>query len=386
MSNVVIQECSSYNTELVMSKINQGIDLIGGWDSFVKPGNKVLLKVNLIGPKSSESGAVTHCEFVRAMVRVLKQQQCTVWIGDSSGGAIGGIAITEPSFEASGYKKVAEEEGAEIKNFDSEGVVKISPESGVEKSMYIAKPMFEADVVINLPKLKTHIAGIYTGAVKNLFGCIPGLIKAKYHKIAPDPKDFGEILVDIHKGVKVPLHIMDGITAMEGEGPTSGEVYSAKKVFVSTDPLALDRVAIKCIGMDFSRITILDSAKKRKLGEANLDNISIIGDYSDIPELKNFTFPKKYTSTKKQNYRALSKVIDFMKSRPIIDKKICKSCNVCIESCPVEAIDKTSKQIDYTSCIECMCCHELCMHKAVSIKKDKVLARVLSGIFGRKYR
>ncbi len=231
MVNVAIQECKEYELNGLMIKINEGIESLGGWDLFVHPKDKVLLKVNLIGPKTSESAAVTHSEFTRAMVRILKQRGCEVWIGDSSGGAIAGIAPTAESFKVAGYEKVAQEEGAFVKNFDREGVVEVTPNSENGEKMFLARPIFDADVVINLPKLKTHSAGIYTGAVKNVFGCIPGLAKAKYHKMAPNPEKFGEILADIHQSAEFQLHIMDGILAMQGEGPTAGDTIKEIKFF-----------------------------------------------------------------------------------------------------------------------------------------------------------
>ena len=169
MSIVVIQECKKYSIEDMTTKINNGIEKLGGWDEYIKPGDSVLLKVNLIGPKSSESAAITHSEFVKALTRILKAKGCTVWIGDSSGGAIAGISPTAQSFKVAGHEKVSKEEGAIIKNFDREGVFEVEPKGKYKEKMYIAKPVFDADVVINLPKLKTHSATIYTGAVKNEF-------------------------------------------------------------------------------------------------------------------------------------------------------------------------------------------------------------------------
>lgn len=380
MSKVIIQECKNYELDNLISKINSGIEKIGGWSSFVRPGDKVLLKVNLIGPKTSESGAITHSEFVRAMIRILKQLGCIVWVGDSSGGAIAGIAPTAQSFKVAGYEKVAKEEGAEIKNFDREGVIEVQPQSKFDEKMYLAKPIFEADVVINLPKLKTHSAAIYTGAVKNVFGCVPGLRKAKYHRMAPAPEDFGEIIADIHQAGKFNLHIMDAISAMQGEGPTAGEVYKASKILISADPLALDAVAVKMLGMTIEDVPILATAQKRKLGEGKSENIIIDGDYEQVPKLENFKFPKRYRSAKKRNYRFLVKVIDFLKAYPKINLKKCKKCNMCIESCPVQAIHKETKQIDYQKCIECMCCHELCLHKAVELKKKNMLANIVTAL------
>ena len=245
--------------------------------------------------------------------------------------------------------------------------------------MFIAKPIFDADFVINLPKLKTHSAGIYTGAVKNLFGCIPGLRKAEYHRLAPDPRDMGEVLTDIHQAVKVGLHIMDGVTAMQGEGPTAGTVYPAGKLLMSTDPLALDTVAVAMLGLGVEDVPILHSARTRKLGEYYLDNIDIVGDFTVPPRLRGFKLPKRLRNIKPRNYKVLIKVIGFLKARPKINLKNCKHCNMCVESCPVQAIDRETKVVNYSLCIECMCCHELCEHKAVELRRDN---RILD-FFGR---
>ena len=387
MSKVIIQECKDYTIETVMEKINAAIGLLGGWNNFVKPQDKVLLKVNLIGPKPSESAAVTHAEFVRAMVRILKGRHCTVWIGDSSGGAIAGIAPTAKAFKVAGYERVALEEGAEIKNFDREGAVAIQPESENGETMYLAKPLFDADVVINLPKMKTHSASLFSGAVKNVFGCIPGLRKAMYHKMAPDPGDFGQFICDIHKAVKFNLHIMDGILAMQGEGPTAGKPHQAGKIIVSEDPLALDVVAAKMVGLDVSEIPMLITARNRNLGEGKIENIMLAGDITQIPRLGKFKLPRRFRKAKKAmgekkgNSNAVVKVIDFFQTRPRINLNKCKGCNMCSESCPVQAIDKVTKKIDYNICIECMCCHELCMFKAVELKNDNFAAGLISGFF-----
>jgi len=385
VANVVIQECSEYELNKLIQKLNDGIKKLGGWESFIHPGDRVLLKVNLIGPKSADSAAVTHPEFARALLRILRQQGCEVWIGDSSGGAIAGIAPTARSLKVAGYEKVAKEEGAIIKNFDSEGVVEVIPKSKCEAKMFLAKPIFDADVVINLPKLKTHSANIYTGADKNVFGCIPGLRKAKYHKMAPNPESFGEILADIHQSAKFALHIMDGITAMQGEGPTAGDVYLANKILMSTDPLALDTVAISMLGMEIGEVPVLAAARRRGLGESNLDNIIIDGDYKEIPKLEGFKLPKRYKSSK-GNSKALVKIIDFFATRPNINRNKCRNCNVCVDSCPVKAINRDTKQIDYKVCIECLCCHELCMYKAVELKKKNFVAGLIADISLRKYR
>ncbi|HHX75245.1 MAG TPA: DUF362 domain-containing protein [Firmicutes bacterium] len=383
MADVIIKECREYDTEVIKAQINAGMELLGGWGRFVAPGMKVLLKVNLIGPKKPDSAAVTHAGFVRALVQILKNLGCEVWLGDSSGGAIAGIAPTAQSFQVSGLAKVAEEEGAVIKNFDREGAVGVKSESGYVEGMYLAKPMFEADFVINVPKLKTHSATLFTGAVKNLFGCIPGLKKAGYHRLAPDPRDLGTVLYDIHRAVKAGLHIMDGIVAMQGEGPTAGQVYPAGKILISTDPLALDTVAAAMLGMDIAGIPMLLTVKERGLGTADMDKIRIAGDYASPPVLQGFKLPKRYRRTAMGNPAMVVKVIDFLRTRPFINTKLCKNCNMCVESCPVEAIDQETKIINYKVCIECMCCHELCLHKAVGLRQDNRLAAFLMNLYNK---
>lgn len=386
MARVIIKDCADYSLDILRQRLDAGMELLGGWGKFVAPGMVVLLKVNLIGPKQSDTGAITHAEFVRALTRILIERGCTVWIGDSSGGSIAGIAPTRQAFVISGLKAVAEQEGALIKNFDKEGVVEVASNSGCVEKMYLARPLFEADLVINLPKLKTHSAGIYTGAVKNLFGCIPGLRKAEYHRLAPSSGDLGHIIADIHQAFTVGLHIMDAITAMQGEGPTAGQVYQAGKILFSTDPLALDTVAAAMIGMEIEDIPILLSARQRTLGESHLDKIEIAGDYTAPSELRGFKHPKRFRSNRLGNHALLVKVIDLLKARPRINPRLCKGCTICMESCPVNAIDSETKTIDYVACIECMCCHELCMQQAVELRRDNRLADVFTRLYRGKYR
>lgn len=376
MAEVIVQECPVYDLEVVTAKLDAGLALLGGWKRFVHPGQKVLLKVNLIGPKTSGSAAVTHSEFVRALVRILKREGCEVWIGDSSGGAIAGMAPTKRAFEVSGLQKVAALEGAILKNFDREGAVEVTP-PGKKNRLYLARPLFEADLVINLPKLKTHSAGVYTGAVKNFFGCVPGLRKAAYHQAAPDPGDLGQVFSDIHRTVKAGLHIMDGVIAMDGSGPTAGRVYPAHKVLISTDPLALDTVAARMIGLTAEEIPTLRAAIADGLGVSDLNRIVLDGDYHTIPVLHGFKVPRARPSG--GGSRFLIRLIDFFKTRPRIQTRICKNCNTCVDSCPVGAIDRDNKRIDDAKCIECLCCHELCMYKAVRLKHDHWLAGLLTG-------
>jgi uncharacterized protein (DUF362 family)/Pyruvate/2-oxoacid:ferredoxin oxidoreductase delta subunit len=372
-TKVAVMQCGSYDTDEVIKKINEGVKLLGGWERMLKPGMNVLLKINLISPVPSETAAVTHCGFVRAVARIIKQHGCNVWIGDSAGGAITGKAQTTKALSVSGMAKVAEEEGAVIKNFDTEGVVETEA-SGVK--LYLAKPLFDADLVINMPKLKTHMLAAYTGAVKNMFGCVPGQKKAEYHRAAPSTESLGRTICDINKSVKVGLNIMDGILAMDGQGPVAGHIYEANKILISEDRLALDAVAVGMIGRRIEDLPMFKAPIEHRIGEWKIHNIEVCGDYDAPPRLAGFKVPKAMHF--KRGGGVFKIMLDLMKTRPQMDLSKCVKCNVCVDSCPVGAIDRETKRIDYDKCIGCMCCHELCIYKAVKLVRANRVMRLFS--------
>ena len=139
------------------------------------------------------------------------------------------------------------------------------------------------------------------------------------------------------------------------------------------------------LGMEIEKVAVLTAARLRKIGESKLENITIDGDYDDVPELDNFKLPKRYKSSKKLNSKVLIRIIDFFKTVPRINRKKCRNCNVCVESYPASAINEETKQIDYKVCIECLCCHELCMYKAVELKKKNFFAGLIADLSLRRY-
>lgn len=371
---VAVMQCGRYDIDLLTDKISEGAELLGGLESFIPAGGTVLLKVNLLGPVPPESAAVTHPALVRAMIRLLKALGCTVWVGDSSGGAIGGSTQTGKSLEVSGIAQAADEEGAVVKNFDREGVEGVATAWG--GGMYLAKPALSADAVINLPKMKTHMLTLYTGAVKNLFGCVPGLAKADYHRQAQSAREFGEVLCEINKHIRPALTVMDAVVAMDGQGPTSGRPYPAGKLFISADPLALDAVGVAMLGRDIRGLPAYAASVRDGIGEADISRIKVCGDYSAPPRLAGFKLPRAMGADLPGGM--LGRIIDLMRTRPEVDAKACRQCNACVESCPMGSIDRATKRIDYGSCISCMCCHELCMYRAVKLVRAHPLMRFFS--------
>ena len=374
-TRVAVMQCDRYDTTLLMDKIRKGANALGGLERLVRPGSTVLLKVNLILPLPPESAAVTHLDFVRAVIRLLMPLGCTVWVGDSTGGAIGGRAQTGRAFEVSGMARMAKEEGAIVKNFDREGIVEVTAADGAP--MYLAKPAFDADLIINLPKLKSHVMAVYTGAVKNLFGCVPGLGKAGYHQKGQSARAFGETLCEINKHIVPVLHIMDGVIAMDGQGPTSGRPFPAGKILISTDPLALDAVGAHMVGRDIRELPAYGASVREQIGEADLEHIAVCGDFDVPPRLSGFKLPR-VVGAEKVPGGLLRHMIDFMRTRPEVDPTACRRCNSCVESCPMHAIDRETKRIDYDACIGCMCCHELCAYHAVKLVRANRLLRLFS--------
>ncbi|GAB6109789.1 DUF362 domain-containing protein [Fusibacter bizertensis] len=384
MSKVYVSNCDTYELETVKSTILKAINQMGGLEKYIQPGQKVLLKINLIGPKKAEKAATTHPEFVRAVGQLVKAVGAEVYVGDSSGGAIAGMAPTKKSFTVAGIEKIANEDGFTLINFDEVGPASKEIEGNFSKELYITKAIEEMDVVINLPKMKTHSMGVYTGAVKNLFGAIPGLRKAKYHKEAPNPEIFGQVLADIHKAIdNMPLHIMDGILSMQGEGPTAGSPYPAGKILISEDPLSLDRIAIEMMGILPERVDILKASIQRQIGVWAKSEIEVIGDFE---KLKNYALPKSYRTHAVKDLTKVRGVIDFFKVVPVVNQKKCIKCNSCVDGCPVGAIDRDSKIVDYTICIDCLCCHELCMIEAVELKSKNQLVNVVRSVANLFYK
>ncbi len=375
-ARVAVMACASYDLELLTQRIYDGVALLGGFETWVRPGMNVLLKVNLIGPMPPEAAATTHPALVRAVIRLLKPLGCTMWVGDSSGGAIGGKAQTGRSFAVSGLEQAVLEEGAVIKNFDREGIVTVTTTFG--ETMHLAKPVFDADFIINMPKLKTHLAALYTGALKNLYGCIPGLKKAAYHKQAQSAREFGEIICEINRHIRPGLHILDGVMAMDRQGPTSGTVYPAGKLLLSTDALALDSVAVRMIGRDIRKLPMYAACVSEKPASAEPSRVYVCGDFSVPPALPGFKLPRVLVREEGKNSALMAKLFDMLHTRPMVDTKACRRCNVCVESCPVQAIDARTKRIDYRQCIECMCCHEMCAFRAVRLVRTNPLLRLLT--------
>lgn len=386
-AKVGIVNATSYDLGEINGALERLIGAIGGWESYCKPGMTVLLKPNMIGPRTPDKAATTHPALVQAVASALKELGCTVWIGDSAGGAIGGLAPTAQALKVCGYEQAAEAAGAQIKNFDASGAHAV--ESQVitfRKGYHLAAPPFEADVIVNLPKLKTHSAAIYTGALKNLFGLVPGLFKAEFHRQAPTNEEFARVIADINLNTPVTLNIMDAVVGMEGAGPTAGSPREVGLLLAATDRVALDAAASRMIGLDPKVVPIIAEAYRQGLGEIEASNIEILGDYTTLPRIHGYKLPPGKKHNPKMAKFFLNAVVNAFKTRPEVNAETCRKCDICVDNCPVGAIDRATKKIDYQACIECLCCHELCPHSAVELVRQNKAVKYLAPVVKRLHK
>ncbi len=226
--------------------------------------------------------------------------------------------------------------------------------------------MLESDLVINLPKLKTHGLTLFTGALKNTFGAIPGFGKGAYHKEAPHPENFAEILLDIHSLVAPALHIVDGIVAMEGNGPASGRPRELGLLLASEDGVAVDAVASAVIGFRPAEIDTTRLGAARGLGIGSLDAIRIVGVPLAEARVNDFDLPSnRVLKFVPETLLRLAGRLVWI--RPRAHAPTCIGCTLCATSCPVDTISMIDRLpvVDYARCINCITCQEVCPTQAM---------------------
>ena len=376
-STVALIRCDTYDDEVVYEAVKAGINLLGGILHFVKRGERIVMKPNVLFGTKPQKCVSTHPSVLKAVGRILLEADTSVYYGDSSS-----FGRCEANMKRAGLKHVADELGIKIADFNKGKVVN-HKKALLNKRFVIANGVLESDGLISLPKLKTHGLTRFTGAVKNQFGCIPGILKIRYHVQMADPYDFGTMLVDLNTVIKPRLYIMDGIMAMEGNGPRSGKPRKLGVLLFSADPIALDSIACKIIDLDPTYVPTSEPGERAGMGTYHHENIELAGE--DIETL----IQKDFEVIRKPPVSATSgRIRTFIKSqicpRPTIDSARCTICGTCVKLCPVKpkAVDWHSGDesnpptFKYRRCIRCYCCQELCPEGAVSIR-ETLLGKVL---------
>lgn len=369
-SKVAIIECNNYEYDSVLNSIERGIHLLGGINTFISQGEKILLKPNLLAGDKPEKAVTVHPSVFKAICEVFQKGKVKLFYGDSPG-----KGKPERAAKKAGIKDIADELGIPLADFQK--VIKVSyPEAIIAKQLSLVKGIFDVNGIISISKMKTHGLTRITGAIKNQFGYVPGLLKSEYHVKMSDIYDFSTVLIDINKYLLPRLFIMDGIVAMEGNGPRSGEPKEMNVLLFSTDPVALDAIFCKLINLIPEFVPTMKIASDSNLGTYNYEKIELVGDNIEKLIQKDF----KVIRRKPDRFISSKYFPSFLKNiispKPVINYNKCTNCGSCILQCPVipKAVNWVKKKdnskpiYNYKKCIRCYCCQEICPDKAIFIK------------------
>lgn len=370
MSRVAVVRCSSYETSDVSRAVARGIDLIGGAGQFARRGETILLKPNLLIGRDAERGVTTHPSVFRAVAEALRTTGATLVYGDSPA-----VGTTEMAAGPSGIAAVARELGIEPADMSSPVDVPY-PAGRLIKQFTIARGALDVDGIVSIPKMKTHGLTRITGAIKNQYGCIPGLLKAEFHARLANVHHFSRMLVDLNGVLRPRLYVMDGIVAMEGNGPQSGTLRPMNAILLSDDPVALDATFARLVHLEPQLVLPIVYGEQVGLGSAH--GVDVVGDPIDgfiAPDFLVDRTPRADVGNLPQYGVGVRVFRHLVVPRPVIRPARCTRCGMCVGICPV-----TPKAVDflepsrarppahiYSRCIRCYCCQEICPEGAIDI-------------------
>ncbi len=371
---VSVRRCDGYGAGTVREALHRCLGDLGGMGAFVKSGQHVVLKANLLRGARPADAVTTHPSVALALSREVEKAGGIPVVADTPSGTASQNRLRKV-YESCGYLEL-ERTGELTLNWDLSVSRVSNPGGKVLRSVDILRTVREADAVITVPKLKTHTLTGVTGATKILYGVIPGLAKAGYHAKLPDVRDFCDMLLDLVVLVKPRLAVMDGIEGMEGEGPSAGEVRRGNVLMASADSYALDVAMAAFMGADVRGIPILDAAVVRRLAPAGLDGVLLLGDPLDTVRSGNWRLPATRVGilerlSDKLPAPVLRRLGVLLVRRPAVDRRRCNGCGECARVCPRKCIRIVNDvpRINYAGCRSCFCCSETCPRKAMRVKE-----------------
>lgn len=378
METVSIATANGYELSTLRQAVIRLLEPLGGMPAFVSRGERVLLKPNMLSAKEPDKCVTTHPLLVQVVAELVKEAGGTVQVGDSPG--IGGFMRVA---EKSGISEAAHQSGATLVEFNEAVELK---GNGTFRSIRLARAYYEADKVINLPKLKTHEMMTMTCAVKNLFGAVIGTEKAVWHLKAGSSRQlFARLMLEIYQLRKPALNIVDAINAMEGNGPGNGDPIEVGLLIAGTNPVAVDVIAGKLAGIPPELLYIEREAVSMGLAGALFDDIAICGvPLTAIPQ-KRFRLPVGLDVQFGLPPFLTKALKNHLTSYPKADTATCALCGICRDACPPGAITikNSALSIDNARCIRCWCCRELCPHDAMLVKRG-LLLKVLGSLLPTK--
>jgi uncharacterized protein (DUF362 family)/Pyruvate/2-oxoacid:ferredoxin oxidoreductase delta subunit len=376
---VVAARCSDYEFGAVQAALRRALAPLGGMAAFVRPGERIALKPNLLLGAAQETAVVTHPTVVAAVaVEVREAGGHPVVIESPGSGVVYVKAVLERVYRRAGYRDVADEYGFELNADMRWGAVSL-PEARLVRRLEVISPILEADGVINVAKFKTHTFMTFTGATKNLFGVIPGLNKVGFHGRFADPLRFGDMLLDVAGFVNPRLHIMDAVVGMEGKGPgTGGKARPLGFLLAGTDNVAMDAACCRIARIDPEAVPVLAAARERGLWSGRAADIGTLGVPVADLVVKDFLLPTPRARERGDSPVGLIERL----SRPVLrggftpmprpKKGRCTLCGSCEQACPTKAVTLREgaevAKVDDDLCIRCYCCHEVCPDAAIDLE------------------
>jgi len=381
MSVISLQKCTQYDNKLLKDKIIAGLKQID-FDLTGLKDKRVCLKPNLLMPSSPERAVTTHPELFRAVAEIVHDYTRSIIIIESPN-----FFPLKSTIKKAGLAPIVNDLEIEVADITVTKALQF-PSAHRYKSIDISKAFFDVDYIINMPKLKTHGFTHYTGAVKNLFGTMPGLSKAQMHMKAPSQMEFSEFLLDLYGGLlngfekpKKFIHIMDAVVGMEGEGPgPSGKPKKIGAVIVGDDAVALDYVAVNLVGLDLKKVFTITEGFKRGYGVKSPDDIQIKGE--TLKDMRITDFKASRSSVMGGIIWPLTSptIKNLFIEKPVPRADVCTLCYNCMKICPAGAITKADEAkvptYNYRKCIRCFCCMETCPEAAIYLKKG-ILQRLM---------
>ena len=355
----------------IFSAITQAVNLLGGMQTFVKPGERVLIKPNLLKAMPPEAAVTTHPEIVRTVIRLVREAGGVAMVGDSPG-----MGDLRNVCRKAGILDIVKEEGATLVDLDE--VVQVKNQGRFQR-FEIARAAYEADAIINLPKLKTHGMTTLTGAVKNLFGCVPGKRKVQWHfNTGVNHELFAVMLIELCSLLNPRLTIMDAVIGMEGNGPGSGEPRQIGVVIAGQDPVAVDVVSSSVVGVAPEKLPLIRAALAAGYGETQPDRIRILGETLSSVQIGHFRLPPNAHLEWPLPEWARRSLKNAFTSKPVINNRSCIQCGICQSHCPQKAIGNRGNKLEirYRDCIRCFCCQEFCPQGAITVGRGWALKLV----------
>lgn len=365
MSSVALIRCEGYESPEIRAAVSRAVERVGGISRFVRPGDRVLLKPNLLCGRVPEQRVTTDPEVVRAVAEMVIDAGARPFIGDSPA-----IEPFKRVAAKSGMTEIADELGIPCVELTGPTRVELR-EKGLFRGIEIAHQVLEADVVVNLPKLKTHCQMLLTLGVKNMFGTIVAQRKAEWHHMAGVDRDtFARLLLEVYLAVRPSLTVLDGVWGMEGHGPSNGRPRKLGLVAASEDAVALDMAICLVLGLPLRSFPLYRAARVHGDGEWSPERISFVGDPVEDFAVHDFDAPAL------DSLRFIPAILDgftkrYLVSKPVQARGLCAACGQCVEICPVKAVELGEGRIffDYVTCIRCYCCQEVCPKNAIHFER-----------------